>query len=111
VLLAGLDPAKRGVFLANAEIVARTPKTIVDREALGRTIDDAGRRGFAIVDEELELGLRSIAVPIRDRSRAVVAAINVSTQTARFSVAGMEAEILPHLRRAAASIEDFFVVQ
>ncbi len=64
-----------------------------------------------MVDEELELGLRSIAVPVRDRQGAVVAAINVSTQSARFSVAEMERTILPPLKRAAEKIEDFFAVQ
>ncbi len=73
--------------------------------------DRQGRRdGFAIVDEELEIGLRSIAVPIRDRAGKIVAAINVSTQSARFSPGEMERNILPPLRQAAARIEDFFVV-
>jgi len=111
ILLSGLSPEALDAFLAKAEIRANSPKTITDRAELARAIATARQKGFASVDEELELGLRSIAVPIRDRSGAIVAAINVSTQSARFSVKEMEREILPHLKRAAAGIEDFFVVQ
>ena len=74
-------------------------------------ITRAAQAGFAIVDEELEIGLRSIAVPIRDGARRIVGAINVATQSSRFTPAEMEREILPRLLAAAASIEDFFAVQ
>ena len=61
--------------------------------------------------EFLASGLRSIAVPIHGRSRKIVAAINVSTQSSRFTPAEMKREILPHLLAAARNIEDFFIVQ
>ncbi|MEO4000553.1 IclR family transcriptional regulator C-terminal domain-containing protein [Mesorhizobium sp. CAU 1732] len=111
VLLSDLPPAELQRFLASATIHANTPKTVTDRAELARLIGEAREQGYATLDEELELGLRSIAVPIRDRSGRIVAAINISTQSARHSVAGMERELLPGLRRAAASIENFFVVQ
>lgn len=110
VLLAGLAMDELKAFLAEAKIERRTPKTIVGRAALGKSIDKARADGFAIVDEELELGLRSIAVPIIDRAGHTVAAINVSTQSARFSVQAMEREILPVLRRAKQRVEEFFFV-
>jgi IclR family pca regulon transcriptional regulator len=110
VLLAGLTPAELDTFLSQATIERRTPKTIVDKRLLAHAIGEAKADGFAIVDEELELGLRSIAVPIRDRAERTVAAINVSTQSARFSVAEMEREILPALLEARQRIKDFFVV-
>ena len=78
----------RSVAGAGGDREADTPKTVTDRGKLGEAIDKAGRDGFAIVDEELEIGLRSIAVPIRDRAGKIVAAINVSTQSARFSRGG-----------------------
>jgi IclR family pca regulon transcriptional regulator len=81
------------------------------RQLLAKEITKVAQTGFAIVDEELEIGLRSIAVPIRDRSKKIVAAINVSTQSTRFSRREMELEILPLLKRASRKIEDFFVVQ
>ena len=110
MLLAGLAPENLDKFLRQATIERRTPKTITDIRLLAEAIGKAKANGFVIVDEELELGLRSIAVPIRDRAEHTVAAINVSTQSARFSVAEMEREILPALLEARQRIEDFFVV-
>lgn len=111
VLLAGLPREERDALLSASPIRAATPKTITDPALLARAIAVAGENGYAIVDEELELGLRSIAVPVRDRSGTVVAAINVSTQSARMSVDAMRRDFLPLLKRAAARIEDYFVVQ
>lgn len=111
VLLSDLPPPQLKEFLASATIERKTEKSITDRKKLAAEIGKVAQAGFAIVDEELEIGLRSIAVPIRDRARKIVAAINVSTQSSRFTNAEMEQEILPHLLEAARSIEDFFVVQ
>ncbi|WP_027167669.1 IclR family transcriptional regulator C-terminal domain-containing protein [Mesorhizobium sp. WSM3224] len=110
VLLSGLAADELKTFLAQATIDRRTPKTITGRAALGKAIDKARADGFAIVDEELELGLRSIAVPIVDRAGRTVAAINISTQSARFSVEAMERDILPVLRKAKQRVEEFFFV-
>lgn len=110
MLLAGLISGEIDTFLGQATIERRTPKTITDTRLLADAITKAKSDGFAIVDEELELGLRSIAVPIRDRAERTVAAINVSTQSARFTIAEMEREILPALLEARQRIEDFFVV-
>jgi IclR family pca regulon transcriptional regulator len=111
VLLSGLADLELAKFLDRAAIQKRTEKTVVDRRALGGLIGHAAAQGFAIVDEELEIGLRSIAVPIRDRAGGIAAAINVSTQSGRFTVAAMRREILPLLQRAAGGIEAFFAVQ
>lgn len=111
VLLSDLAPAQLHAFLASAKIESHTPKSITDPAKLELQILRAAEEGFAIIDEELELGLRSIAVPVRNRSGEVVAAINISTQSSRFSPAEMQALILPPLRDAARSIENYFVVQ
>lgn len=111
VLLADLPETDLDRFLARADIRRLTDRTATDREALHAAIRKAGNDGYALVDEELEAGLRSIAVPVKDRTGGAVAAINVSTQSARLSVADMEKKVLPALRDAAARIEDFFVVQ
>ncbi|GLS34771.1 IclR family transcriptional regulator [Mesorhizobium tianshanense] len=110
VLLSSLAPNDLETFLDQAKIERRTPKTIVKRRLLAEAIHKAKADGFAIVDEELELGLRSIAVPIDDRTGRTVAAINVSTQSARFSIEDMERQILPVLLGAKQRIEDFFFV-
>ncbi|PSJ64929.1 IclR family transcriptional regulator domain-containing protein [Kumtagia ephedrae] len=111
VLLTGMTPEQLTEFLAGARIEANTSKTITDRGEIAERVRQAAEQGFAIVDEELELGLRSIAVPVRDRQGRIAAAINVSTQSARFSVAEMRRTVLPPLKRAAARIEDYFAVQ
>lgn len=111
VLLSGLPESDLVSLLGRAEVRRLTDKTVVDRDELRTLIRKAAADGYALVDEELEVGLRSIAVPIRDRSDAIVAAVNVSTQSARFTLAAMRREILPLLRQAAADIETFFAVQ
>lgn len=111
VLLSELGDDELSTLLASADIEAKTTKTLTDRAALTAAIRRVRADGYSIVDEELELGLRSIAVPIRDLSGRIVAAINVSTQSARTSVADMEQKFLPLLKDAASKIENYFVVQ
>ena len=111
VLLSGLAPQELENFLDRAAITKRTAKTNVDRAAIAEAVREAGAAGYAIVDEELELGLRSIAVPICDRTGRVLAAINVSTQSSRLGVDGMREQILPHLQEARRKIEDFVALQ
>lgn len=111
ILLSDLDPPELARFLAQASISAKTERTLTDRAALAKAVKMAGARGYAIVDQELELGLRSIAVPVRDKSGRIAAALNVSTQSARFTCVEMEQTILPDLRAGAREIEDFLALQ
>src|SRR5262245_25555644 len=110
VLLSGLPEPELRQFLDDARIRKLTESTATDRQELFALIRQAAEDGYALVHEELEIGLRSIAVPIRDRSGKIVAAVNVSTQPSRFTVAAMKREILPLLLRAAGDIESFFAV-
>lgn len=111
VLIAGLPEAERAAFLAGLRLEPLTPKSILDPVRLAAEIAECGRQGFSLVDEELEIGLRSIAVPVRDRAGRVVAALNVSTQSTRFTPDEMRREILPALTIAARGIEDYFVLE
>jgi len=106
VLLANLDPAEREAFFAKTPIKGYTAKSITDRTALE---DELGRirvRGWALVDEELEEGLRSVAAPIRDRSGRVIAAINLSGHASRVSSERLVDDFIPPLLRTATSISD-----
>ena len=76
-----------------------------DDEVLREKLDGVRHDGYALVDQELEKGLRSIAVPIRDGAGEVVAAMNLSTHAARRTVSSMRSELLPALRETAARIE------
>lgn len=109
VLLADMIELELDAFLATLQPDTRTPKTITAKTGLRRAIMAARVEGFAIIDEELELGLRSIAVPVKNRAGRAVAAINISAPSARFTPSELRAHVLPHLRKAAASIENHFL--
>ena len=73
--------------------------------ALRAELEAVRAQGWAIVDQELEEGLRSVAAPIRDRSGRVVAAANVSTHASRWSAEAVRGELLPALLATAERIE------
>jgi len=104
VLLAALEPDELDAYLARAEIRPLTARTIATPEALRAELDRVRAQGWALVDQELEEGLRSIAVPVRNGSR-VVAAVNVSAHASRASKDTVRKVLLPPLLRTAAHIE------
>lgn len=106
VLLAGRPEGELDRYLADVELVAHTKRTVTDRAELRRILDDVRRQGYALVKQELEDGLVSIAVPIRDRAGAVVAAMNVSANAMRVDPDTLVTEVLPHMRETAAHIEE-----
>jgi IclR family pca regulon transcriptional regulator len=79
VLLAGLDDAALDAYLARVELVPLTNRTVRTTDALRAELDKVRQQGWALVDQELEIGLRSLAAPIRDARGKVVAAVNIST--------------------------------
>jgi IclR family transcriptional regulator, pca regulon regulatory protein len=99
-----LDDAEVWRRLKSVRIEPYTPSTITDLQALFDRIRADREQGFAIVDEELERGLRSIAVPVVDRDGQAVGAINIATHTTRTTRNEMRAQFLPALRAAAAQI-------
>jgi IclR family transcriptional regulator, pca regulon regulatory protein len=99
-----LDDAEIWRRLKSVRIESYTPSTIVDLQALFDRIRTDREQGFSIVDEELERGLRSIAVPVVDRDGQAVGAINLATHTTRTTRNEMRAQFLPALRAAAAQI-------
>jgi IclR family pca regulon transcriptional regulator len=104
VLLAQLPPAELDAYLATARLRRMTPNTVTSPKRLRDMLAGVRQAGYAINDEELELGLRSIAVPVRGASGAVHAALNVGAQAARVSVDRMETEFLPVLLRGAQEL-------
>ncbi len=104
VLLAHLPPADLRDYLVRTKLVALTEHTITDAKMLGRTLTAAREQGYALVDQELELGLRSIAVPIHGPNRQVVAAMNVGVQAGRVPASEMLTAILPVIRDEAEKL-------
>jgi IclR family pca regulon transcriptional regulator len=104
VLLADLAPAELGGFLDRVELVGRTERTITDRRRLEAALEECRRQGWALVDQELEDGLRSIATALRDRRGRAIAAINVSTHAGRVGLRELRATFVPALLDTAAQI-------
>jgi IclR family pca regulon transcriptional regulator len=104
VLLAALPEDEHESRVLAQPLEARTPKTITDPDKLLRTLGEVRRQGFAVINEELELGLISLAVPIKDRSGRVVAAINVSSRPERQSASALQKQCLPALQAVAERI-------
>jgi IclR family transcriptional regulator, pca regulon regulatory protein len=105
VLLAGLDPEVLEERLARLEIRPLTPSTVPDLAALRRELDRVRAQGWARVDQELEQGVRSVAVPIHDVTRTVSAAMNVSVHASRMTMQELRKQVLPRLQQTAAAIE------
>jgi IclR family pca regulon transcriptional regulator len=106
VLLAALPPAELDRYLAEAApFEALTAQTVTDPARLRDTLAQVAGQGYAIVDQELEEGLRAVAVPIRGAADVGTAAINVSAHASRVSMTALREEILPVLQGTVAQIE------
>ena len=90
--------------LRAARIEATTPSTITDHAALFERIKQDHERGFSIVDEELERGLRSISVALTTRTGGVIGAINASTHSSRTTRNEMRERFLPGLQEIAQRV-------
>ena len=97
VLLAALPEAELEGYLGTVELKAITAKTVTARGRLEDVLRRVRTDGYALVDQELELGLRSIAVPVTSRSGKVVAAMNSGVSAARVNKEEMKERILPAL--------------
>jgi IclR family pca regulon transcriptional regulator len=104
VMLAHLAPAELDDYFAKARLKPMTDKTVTNQKRLREILLQVRQDGYAINDEELELGLRSIAVPVRGASGQVLAALNVGAQAARVSTERMREEFLPVLQRGAQEL-------
>jgi IclR family transcriptional regulator, pca regulon regulatory protein len=104
VMLAHLPPAELDAYLAKTKLRAMTKNTVVSQKGLREILAGVRADGYAVNDEELELGLRSIAVPVRGAAGTVVAALNVGAQAARVSVKQLEKEFLPVLLKGAQEL-------
>jgi IclR family pca regulon transcriptional regulator len=109
VLLAAEPPEAARMILEGGPRPALTRHTITDLDALMQVLQATRRDGFCLVDEELEIGLRSIGVPVRNATGQVVAAINVSAQAGRVSAGDLVTSILPVLQDAAESVRSSLV--
>jgi IclR family transcriptional regulator, pca regulon regulatory protein len=104
VLLASLPDKESRAILDRSERRKLTPHTVTDLDALMDILHEVAADDRAAVDQELEIGLRSLAVPLRNSRGCVVAALNVAAQVARIRMDRMIGEFLPAMRKAQSDV-------
>jgi IclR family pca regulon transcriptional regulator len=107
VLLAYLPPDQLEQYLARVDLVPHTTRTITTVDKLRLALRSVRRLGYALVDQELEVGLRSLAVPVYAPNGRVVATVNLSGNAPRLPVFDMQTHFLTPLRNAATEISSF----
>ena len=105
VLLGALPAEQLDAYLDRASLAPLTERTIVDRDRLRAEVERTRTRGWGLVDQELEDGVRSIAVPVHDAAGRVVAAVNTSAHATRVPLATLQRSFLPKLRACASAID------
>jgi IclR family pca regulon transcriptional regulator len=101
VLLSGLTPTELTDYLKTCKPTARTHKTITERAALRKVVEAVKETNYAVTDEEIEIGMRSMATPVRNSSGEIVAAMSVSAFSARITIKEMVKTFLPVLAQQA----------
>lgn len=109
-ILAFLPSKEREDLLKSLPLHAVTHRTITSREALQKELDQIRRQGYAVNDEELSVGLRSIAVPVLKRGKPV-AAVNVAVSTSRYTVDALVERCLAPLKETVQTISDLLAKQ
>ncbi|WP_163512963.1 IclR family transcriptional regulator domain-containing protein [Fodinicola acaciae] len=105
VLLAGLPEPEAEAYVRRCALRQLTARTITTAAGLTAELARVRAQGWALVDQELEEGLRSIAAPIHDRAGRVIAAVNVSAHASRVPIEDMRSRLLPALLATTADIE------
>jgi IclR family pca regulon transcriptional regulator len=107
VLVAELPEAAREEFLRNAKLTHFTAKTVASIDELRAELDAVRAQGWSLVAQELDEGLRGLAVPVH-RGAQLLGALNVSVQPGRIGSASITDEMVPLMRRVAQDIADDF---
>ncbi len=107
ILLAYLPPDQLEQYLAKVDLIPHTTRTITSIEKLRLALRNIRRNGYALCDQEYEVGLRSLAVPVFSSSGRVVATLNLSGNAPRLSVLEMQSRFLNPLRNAASELSVF----
>jgi IclR family pca regulon transcriptional regulator len=109
VLLAALADAELDRFLKRAQLTRYTPHTVTGKSELHAMIEKVRRNGYSLVDQELEIDLRSIAVPVQNAAGRVIAAMNVSAQASRTPKKQLTEVFLPALRDTAMKMRPLLI--
>ena len=104
VQLAYMTDEELDNYFPQRELKRFTPNTITDKDALKLHLQKVAEQGYAIDNEELDLGVRCVGAPIRDYTRRIVGAVSVSGPSMRFSDERLAKELIPLVTRAAEEI-------
>jgi IclR family pca regulon transcriptional regulator len=104
VMLAHQPQPDLDLYLSRVKLHRYTARTINSTEKLRQVLKNVERFGYALVDQELEIGLRSLAVPVRSPSGKVIAAINVGAQAQRMPIPDLQTRYLQHLVEASREL-------
>ncbi|PRB84692.1 IclR family transcriptional regulator C-terminal domain-containing protein [Pseudomonas sp. MYb185] len=104
ILLAALDDAALEDYLEHTTLQIKTSRTLHTPQAIREVVAQIRQRGWVISDQELEMGLRSLAVPLRDSAGQVLAALNVGTPVSRVTRQELETRFLPVLLEASKEL-------
>ncbi|CAM3999921.1 IclR family transcriptional regulator C-terminal domain-containing protein [Psychrobacter arenosus] len=108
-ILANISDEQRKSYVDNVELSAHTSYSITDRKQFLKTLEQAKKDQYVIVDQELDTGLRSLALPVYKSNNELIGAINVSTNASRVSHEVLIEEFLPTLRECAEQIQTYYV--
>lgn len=104
VLLAGLRRGAVEKYFSEVELEPLTPRTVTDPSMLTATIEQVRAEGFALVDQELEIGVRAVAAPVNNSQGEVIAAVDVSCHAVRVSLRELRSEFVPKLLATVGEI-------
>jgi IclR family pca regulon transcriptional regulator len=104
VLLAAQPDEMWPGLLQNIPLTRLTDRTVIDRAEFRRVLEQVRAQGWSLVDQEMEMGLMSIAVPLRNAAGGLVGAINVGVPTVRMSADEMVSYVLPRLQETVDNI-------
>jgi DNA-binding IclR family transcriptional regulator len=91
-------------YLPTKEMKRYTPRTIVDREELKKHLKVIAEQGYAIDDEEMDVGVKCVGAPIRDYTRRIIGAVSISGPSMRFTDERLEKELIPLVMRSGEEI-------
>lgn len=108
-ILANLLVAERDEYINNIELTAHTPYSIIDPKIFKQALEESKEKQYAVVDQELDSGLRSLALPVYKSNNELIGAINISTNAMRISHEVLIEQFLPILRDCAVQIRTYYI--
>jgi len=108
-ILSNLPKSEYEDYLVNIKLNSHTPYSITDLKTFKETLEEAKEKQYAIVDQELDSGLRSLALPVYKSNNELIGAVNISTNSMRVSKDVLIEKFLPVLQDCAEKIKTYYI--